>query len=233
MSNDDIGELLRFDSLSAAGEITGRSYKDDPATSALGLALHMDHAAAKAAALQSTSDSWFGISWAAMEALWADLGFTRVLLMEFDAQGISEQCTEQFIVYWHPDGILGYAESYDATHVNRADIFYNVRSASWGDNWDARSSGRIVGDDVWVGNHDVREGLRYKIARLRDSGQFLNPWIESPFLRLLTRVEWRSMEDVGDWREQSAARERLSGARIARLPEIVRAAISPPEESDR
>ena len=42
---------------------------------------------------------------------------------------------------------------------------------------------------VWVGNRDVRQGLRWFLSQAEKQGQFLKKWKEAPFLWLLNYQE--------------------------------------------
>lgn len=213
MSDEDISRLLTFDPLSAAEKMSGDSYKDSPATMALGLALAMNHNAAKAAALQETSDSYFSMDFAGQLAVFADLGFTEVYREEF----AGTYGPDTYIILWHADGILATCESYNGTDRNAAKVYYNFRQADGGyPGYPLTSSGRMYGD-VWVGDHDAREGIRHNLDALRAAGEFLPQWTERPFLWLLNYSEEEGNYDY----------VAINASKIARLPDEVRAAITP------
>lgn len=220
MSADDLAGLLRIDPLSDAEQITGQSYKDDQATMEIGFGLHLALSAAKERAAREANDSYFSMDLAQTLALYADMGFTEILCDEFPGVSYdgSPAPTETFRILWHVDGVLATVESYRGTDRNSTKVYYNVRlDSDWdrSDFW-ARTSSGGMRDDVWVGNHDAREGVRTNLARLSEVGTFLPVWVEQPFLWLVTYAETK-----GDYDYRA-----INEARIARLPVDVQRAIA-------
>ena len=216
--NDRIADLLSYDALSEAERITGQSYKDDDSTMRLGFGLHMMHAQDKEAALRRAADSYFRMDLADTLALYADIGFTEVLCDEFagSTYGDEPAPTETFRILWHPDGVLVTVESYNATDRNSTKAYYNLAVTDRSDLWSRTSSGRLTDGDVWIGDHDAREGIRTNLARLAEVGKFLPTWVEAPFLWFVTYAETK--DDGYDY----AA---INAERISRLPQHVRDAI--------
>ena len=217
-ADPDLAHLLSFDPLAEAERVSGKSYKHDEGTLGLGMLLNLRHAEQKRAALAEAGDTHFSSSWDEQMAVFADLGFTVLLVDQFRGRDYPDDpaSPERYAVLWHPDGILGTCESYRWSGRNNAKIYYNLNIGENRDIWHATSSGHLSGD-VWVGDHDVCEGLRFKIATLREVGTFLNPWAERPFLWLLTYVE----PDVPSYDYKA-----ITEARIARLPEHVQKAVA-------
>jgi hypothetical protein len=214
-----LDDLLRTDPLADAERLTGKSYKDDESTMALGFLMHLGHSERKATALQQADDSWFSMSLADTLALYDRLGFKEVLCDEFVGRTYSDEPapTETFRVLWNPKGILAKVESYGGIGRNSTTIFYNVRvrnvqDRTWGY---CISSGRLH-DDVYVGYHDAREGVRRAIERWEEVGDFLPVWVERPFLWLLTYTD----SDV-----EGYDYEAITAERISRLPQNVQDAI--------
>ena len=106
--NGDISAALRFDPLAEAERLTGKSHKDDAATSSLGFGLALIHNQEKEALLRSTADSHFNMAFAETVALYADLGFDQVYREQFTGSGGAET----YLILWHPEGILATCESY-------------------------------------------------------------------------------------------------------------------------
>lgn len=212
-TGQQVAEALSFDPLGAAERITGESYKDDATTSALGLGLAVMHNERKEALLKNTADSYFSMSFAEQLVLFADLGFDEVYRETFDGG----HGTDAYVILWHPDGLLATCESYMGTHRNTAKVHYNYRHQSGGYPGRLISSGRLE-DDVWIGDHDAREGIRHNLDAMRAEGTFLAEWVERPFLSLLNYAEYK--------RERPQF-EAIRVAKIAALPEHVRKAISP------
>jgi hypothetical protein len=70
--------------------------------------------------------------------------------------------------------------------------------------------------NVWSGEHDCREALKFNINRLSDNGTFLKKWKEQPFIYLVhhgdTEIEGYSYGDI-------------NGKRISMLPKHIQEAI--------
>lgn len=210
---DQIKDLLAVDPLAEAEQITGKSYKDDEDTAALGFALHLANSAAKKHALTSAGDTHFSSTFAEQLDVMAGLGFTEVLHDSFTSKWGYD---ETFVILWHEDGLLAEVESYSGTRRNTAKVWYNIRPDDRRDFWSYTSSGHYTDDYVWCGDHDIREGAAAKINGLREHGEFLPVWQASPFLWLLTYAETEGHFDY----------EAINASRINRLPAHVRAAVS-------
>jgi len=213
--NDRIGELLRFDPLDAAERITGNSYKEDESTSALGMLMHMDHGQRKEDALKATGDTYFGISFEDALRVFESEGFAIVLDEPFNGTTWGDQPApaERFVVMWNPLGILLHVETYGGNRINGGGMNYCIRFKDDGSRpAGVTSSSKYVGDVV-VGHHDVREGFRYNLGRLRDAGTFISPWVGRMMFSL---VNYSVKSD----RDTETARV------IALLPAHVQAAIA-------
>ena len=213
----DISEALKFDPLAAAETITGHSYKDDADTMTIGMALGMAHNKAKAAALRDSLDSYYNMPFADALDLFADLGFAEVLHDNF----AGTYGPEEYVILWHPDGILATCESYMGDRNNSSKILYNYRHHDGRYPSGLTSSGHMFGE-VWVGDHDAREGVRHNLDALRAEGEFLPVWVERQFLWLLTYMD--SKVEGYDY-------QAITAERVNRLPENVRRAITPETEA--
>lgn len=209
---DDVTSLLSFDPLAAAENLTGKSYKEDDATSALGLLMHMEHGARKAEALKRGDDTHFGTTFADALRIYDELGFTEIHSREFAGR----TTTERYVVMWRA-GVLATVESYNATSLNTTKIYYNWRPNEDVDWWSYRASGHAR-DGVWVGDHDAREGLRNILSRLESAGEFLPVWVERPFLWLLSYAD----ADADDYSYAD-----VNASTIATFPADVVSAITP------
>lgn len=209
---DAIREALTFDPLAHAEKITGRSYKDDDATARLGFGLALQHNQAKRELLADAGDSYYAMSFADQLAMFDRMGFRQVLVDQFAGR---DNITESFALLWHDDGLLATCESYRGEQRNAAKVYYNYRHWNGYPGWELTSSGGMRGD-VWVGDHDAREGIRHNLDAMRAEGEFVSPWVVRPFLWLLTYAD----TDV-DGYDYAA----INADRISRLPADVRAAI--------
>lgn len=186
----DVEKALKTDPLAAAEEITGKSYKDDDETSLLGLLMDLDHQKAKRAILSEQDDTYSSMPWWHFLRIIEEEGF----IIESHTPYFHKSRLRQLhtLVAVHPDGILLLANSYawegGQEIVNSAGMYYNIVFTSDDDYYKFVSSGGFRSIDesedefVWVGSHDVREGFRFSLDRLRATGEFLNPWVEKGYV---------------------------------------------------
>lgn len=224
IDDNEMRSILNFDSLASAEALTGKSYKDDDATMAAGLRLQMRNTAMRKAALMAAGDTHFGSNFSEQLAAFRTLGFEVVGEHKFYGASWDddEPRQETFLILWHPEGVLGTIESYEGTRRNTSHIYYNWRpSPELGDDWgNFTSSGGPFIEGVYPGSHDTREALMFNFEQLRQNGEFVSPWLESPFLWLLTYM---------DTRAENYDYKAITEARFAELPEHVRVAIGSPK----
>lgn len=194
--NDALGKLLSTDPLAEAEKATGKSYKSDEVTLALGMLAHMNNVKVKKEALQEAKDTYYGCSWKYTEEIIEDLGFEQILVRPFLVEDTyaadKKNRLEYQVFYWRKDGILMTAETYGGENgsTNSIHLYYNVEFLSAKDAFSIASSGHLHRESydndrfVWIGHHQIQEGLRYKLATLEQSGMFLPVWLEDPFLYL-------------------------------------------------
>jgi hypothetical protein len=219
MKADKIGPRLRFDGLAEAERVTGTSYKESRGTQLLGMALHIAGNERKSAALRAAGDSCFGTTIEEYHQIIKRLGFLQVLNIPFTCR----ENTEAFQIWWHDtDAILLAFDTYGGKSVNGGKFYYNVKLPFA--SCEIRSSGHFLEFDekakegIWSGDHDCREAIRYHVERLREEGDFVNPWKERPFIWLLHH---------GDTKVEGYDYKAINSERIAMLPENVRTAITP------
>lgn len=213
---DAARKLLHTDALAAAEEITGKSYKDDDTTMAIGFIGHLSLTERKAQALQAIGDTNYRQSLYDHLDVFVKLGFEIVYTEDFLANeyGYKEKI---FILWHHEKGILGVVESYGGDRINHSNIYYNVQLNSLDDIWKYTSShGAILDDLVLQGNHDTREGLRVAINGLEKIGEFMPVWKYNSVFALATYVEWK-IPDVNY--------KAITAKRISNLPQEVQDAI--------
>jgi len=212
--------LLSADPLHAAEQLTGTSYKNSDATTALGAMIAMSNHERADALLRASSDTRFSMPFDEHLAVFATAGFQIVLDEPFTG---TDDAAERFVVLWRPDGVLASCESYSRwDSTNSSHVYYNWRPDDPEDTdrwWPLISSGHMT-DGVWVGDHDTREALRHKLAGLESAGRFVSPWPQPHrSLGLLSYADWRR---CGNDREQYRAVRR---DRFGRLPAAVREAL--------
>lgn len=221
-NSDPLEEMLRFDSLAEAEKMTGQSYKEDEATTWLGMAIGMSNADRKNAELRDRDDTLLSNDYDRYARIVGEMGFSKVLEVPFTSR-YSEP--ERLEIWWHEDGLLLSFDTYRTEHVNGGKVYYNWRPNPDTERWRYTSSGHMRPDGVWVGDHDCREALRHNLGRLRSGGSFLVPWVERPWLWLLHHGETDLAPEP--WKDRDAYYNRARAERVALLPEHVLAAITP------
>lgn len=236
MDNEELKKLMRFDSLSEAERIKGKSYKEDGSVGWLGMALMMENSEKKNAMLDAMGDTKLSNAVDDYLAVATSFGFEVILVEPFTSKsGIGEN----LYILWNDE--LGILLKFD-THtwgddgswekagktvpppgVNGGDFYYNInlKPASERDSG-CLSSGSYhkIGDDytnIYIGSHDCREGLKHKINTLKENGEFIPKWVERGHLWLLHYGDTEGKFDS----------EKINEERISKFPEHVIDAISP------
>lgn len=208
---NSLDNLLNFDPLREAENVTGHSYKDDGGTSALGMLLAMDNNYKKQQALKANQDSYYGMGFAEFVIMMDEMGFKKV------AAGQIPGTDDEWFIDWK-EGILVFYDSFQSG-INHATAYFNYLPV--GEN-SCRTgfSGSAVegpgGKNVWYGHIDVREGFKHRLAKCKESGVFMKKWIKQPNLWLL---------HYKDTKVPGYNPEEINRQRIALLPEHVQDAI--------
>lgn len=210
-----LNDSLRFDPLAAAELVTGESYRSSDNTIRLGMVIAQDHGKEKSGLLalnQDTDDS--AQTYKEWERVAFDIGFEKVLELPIAETG------DFFRVYW-ADGLLLVTDSYwKDKSVNSAKCYFNFRATSE-DAYKARSGcshGGVPEGETMDASYDSRQGLRLKLAQLRECGEIPAKWVRRPFMWLLHYM---------DTKTEGYDYEVITESRIAMLPEHVRSAITP------
>jgi hypothetical protein len=194
----NIDEMLKFDPLSAAEELTGESYKTDEFTEILGLSLHLSHNQAKQEAPLSLGDTTFSNKLDRYLFIVQDLGFELAKKWDFIGPGFrsedEDRHEQEFLFIQRELGIVLHFDTYGGDSVNSAGFNYCWRPNPGVEYWGITSSGGMESEagpgwqrdpryrDVnptdlyYSGHHDAREALRHKINMLKEHGTFLPKW---------------------------------------------------------
>ncbi len=221
--NKEILASLAVDPLAMAEHITGKSYKDDDTTSSLVTLLHLQHNRNKRDLLEFMGDTRYGISAKETIAKLHKQDFITVMEHCFQNKDpySSEPVTytESLYVLCHKaDGILIVIETHMGINCNKITVNFNWKRGNRDMYVDA-CSGHFIGDFdndpdnlIWVGHFDGREGLFARLEQLRETGKFIAPWVEMPFMYLMTFVDERNKLDY----------KVLTTERFGQLPKWVR-----------
>lgn len=213
-SNKELADALNFDALDTAEKLTGGTItKDDPLTMAVGIGLMQANAEAKERMLTERGDTTFSNELDRYQAIIQAYGFELALELPFTGD---DDRPERLFVYATRDGLLLKFDTYWNHKINSANVYYNWQYLTEHPGWDLTSSGHVTRDKVWVGYHDAREALLFKMDRLKANGAMLSPWVEQPFLWLLHYM---------DTKDKEYDYEAINRERIAMLPDWVRTMI--------
>lgn len=209
----DLDELLSFDPLGVAEAVTGRKYDRDRETDVIGWNLMQMSDARKSGILMERHDTLYSDDLNRYVEIVTGYGFHQVLDVPFRGH---RQHKEHLYVYAHDDGLLLIFDTYQAHKVNSASVYYEVRpydeDAFWA-NWVVSSGSMRNG--VWVGWHDAREALVYKMDRLRDVAEFINPWPIHQDVWLCHYGDKDPEKSLSEWSDA------VRSERLAMLPEHV------------
>jgi hypothetical protein len=244
---DRIRDMLNYDALAEAEDITGMKLDDSPITQAIGFKNFIDHNQKKRSMLKSMKDTHFNILLDEYLEIVEEEGFIEILAETFTAKKRSwddEDREDTYYVYYHPlDGILLAFDSYtwnkgEEPQINGGKFLYNWMpnlddtGKPYKEAWSTTSSGgynKIDQDGdakwnnmMWCGDHDCREAIRYNISQLRKYGTFVKPWKFKPFLWLLNYDEVHKSKDYADairggYTEESYYLEVMGGRRLNRV----------------
>lgn len=150
---DIVGRALKTDPLHAAEKVTGKSYKEDKATEALGFLMHMEHVEAKRKILSEAGDTHYSMSYADYVKVITRLGFEEQETRQFqydrhrDTPVTLHACT-----YTHPLGAIltftTYAWSGGREEtINSANLYFN---------WRGNDKYRAAQEASWAAQEEAR-----------------------------------------------------------------------------
>lgn len=176
--NKEIDNVLRYDALLEAEKVTGSSYKEDKDTSFLGFLLMMGNNEKKRHLLESSGDTYYSMEIDKYISIVEKLGFKKICYTEFENENAKDAL---YIFFHYGKGLLLSCDTFENKIINDSNLYYNfkphdVNNESW---WDCVSSGHMTQKGVWVGNHNVKDGLKYCIEKFEQYGVFLQKWVET------------------------------------------------------
>jgi hypothetical protein len=232
-------KLLTMDPLLEAEKITGKSYKEDKDTEALGFFLMQAHREALREQMESQDDTHYSSSFADVIRIYKEEGF-KVVYEENFTDRWKKDTTHTIL--WHEDGVLAVVDSYtgmagEAPHQNRNTLYFNWISNPGRENiwpsvsisggFERKSEGSDgdFEDDPWilVASLYMNEGMRRNLRRLRAEGQFVKPWLSDPHTNLYPRNidrknDFNDPEWIAKWKAEIwADKQKYLPAEIAEL----------------
>jgi hypothetical protein len=232
---EEVHNLLRYDGLTEAERVTGKSYKEDAATEAMGVMSFIANNKARAAVLEMADDSTYSSKVESYTRILTEEGFARIFHENFEYESYGEIMKEFCEAWWSPEGFLLYFDTYRGEKVNSANVYYNWLPNEGIERWNFTSSGgfsRCVIDGqeimVWCGGHDAREALRFNLHGLRSNGKLLPTWAKRPHLWLINHGQTKVAPE--GYKESGPYYRSIREAVIGQFPEEIRAAVSPSSE---
>ena len=221
----NLDDLLNFDALQVAEQITGQSYKADSDTTGLGMLLHMMNGQARSEAVTKLDDTPFSCPLDTYLRIVQEEGF-KIVFTRTGKKANHNQIETHYIM-WHDDGMLLSFDTYNGKR-NGADIYFNWKGSdrilpekcSGGLECPVGLNRLAVPDSMMfaVGKFDAREAVRHNISKMRRDGKLLKPWRNVGISFFLT-AHW----DWQDGFDPDAHNAKI----IAQLPKHVVDAISP------
>jgi hypothetical protein len=224
---EEIRKILNRDPLAEAEQVTGRSYKDSKFTSFIGLQNHLEATADRQQVMLETGDTFYGDTLDRYMLIAKGIGFEIVLDIPF--VNPRDKTQNHFFILWNNEILLCF-DTWNGDKVNGGKFYYNwipkskeyprliLSSGSW----------ETPEMDLWSGDHDCREALKFKISELNRYGSFLPEWKKQPYLWLIHYGDEKDVEmNCGDnWKMRSHEYKNITKDRINMLPEHVIKAIS-------
>lgn len=226
-----IGEALHVDPIKEAQEFTGKDYTKDKSTDALAFHILHQNAADKEALLSLSGDTLFHNKFDRYMSICESIGFKLVLTVPFIVRSKEEkQC------FLYKPGCLLVLDTGDVgDSINSSNFYYNWTPKSgsldayhkepWvhsSGHWN--KEGADGGLDIWSGDHDAREALKYKLKRLEQYGNYVLPWRYRPFVSLCHYQDYRDTEGR-NWKERSELHDIITEHRISLLPKEIQEVI--------
>lgn len=230
-----IAAAIRKDGIREAEKITGLSYKEDPATDALGFFLVQQNAKDKEALLELNGDTMLCNKLDRYLSICEKIGFKPVFTLPFECRGKNEK---QCFLY-KPGVLLVFDTYWGQETVNSSHIYYNwtpnggmaacyknspcvLSSGHW------NKEGADGGVDIWSGDHDGREALKHKLMMLEKHGSFIVPWRYRPFTSLCHYGDYhdtKHIEEEKGWAARMAATDEITDRKILLLPKEIQSII--------
>lgn len=234
MSEDNLDQLLKYDPIQVAEDLTGRGRNrkaGDPIAPTetfnnLALLLGVSNNQRKREELQSLGDTHMNMGAEDFRAILLKNGFILDLHEEGGEVGARKwRYQESCEVWYHPCGLLLFFDTFGGKTVNSSKVWYQIKdcdgnlhevmsSGGWeSEDWDNKSCPRYL-----CGDHDAREALIHKIGKLSIHGEFTNPWPFPNKMHLWLIAYW----EIPDQYDINFDYSAISNTRLSRCSEKVR-----------
>lgn len=192
-----LGNTLRFDALDSAEKLTGKYYQTDEKTANIGLFLHILKNEDLRKRLIQNCDTYFGQSLKDYIQTIKTLNFVQIYEEEFLCESTEKTENHYCFINWDLGVLLNF-ESYKKNVVNGGDYYYNWQPNDF-KNYphECISSGSFCKSTdkyINVGYRDCREGVKYYLTLMMNYGQFVKPWVETPFYWITNRQDFKNQD---------------------------------------
>lgn len=225
MNPNEIRKILNRDGLAEAEQQTGKSYKESEFSQLIGFQNHLEATADRELAMLITGDTSFSNVTERYLEIATGIGFEIVAKIPFEATDRHTTRQEQMFILWN-NGILLYFDTYHGK-VNSGKFYYNWTPKSKDYPRSILSSGSWESSEMnlWSGDHDCREALKFNISELKIYGNILNPWKKKERPWLINYADTEKTKEM-NFRESSPIYKSINEQRISMLPQNVREAIT-------
>lgn len=190
-----LARLFATDYRAEAERTTGHPFQGHTDTRHRAVLLGLSGVRDRRALLQELDDTTWGGTVGTFERIAAEEGFVPCNRHRFCDGALTADHPEYHQILWHPDGVIITADTWGATAINQATLWFNL--AVDADAMDRpllrHSDGAVVETattHLWAGRAGADEGLRFQMASLRALGDLMWPWARRPKgFHLLNRVE--------------------------------------------
>jgi len=211
--NPELTKALQFDPVLEAEKRMGVSYKEDERVVWASMALMHEHAKEKNALLFLNNDTSFD------QTLEQFMGVLSKMRFDLVLEDPIPNTQDKLRILWGHGVLICFDSYWDDKSVNGGKAYFNYQGP-----WNAMHrcssgfAGKVDGQSVWLGDYDVREGLRNCLQSMEEKGTILETWVQRPFLWLL---------DYNEPKVEGYDYKAITESRIARLPEHIIKAITP------
>lgn len=227
-SPEEIEKAMRFDGLSHAEELSGKDYKTDPLTEAVGVCMVMQNGMHKRQLLEKAGDTYTSMDYEVYRSIVEAEGFVCVHSHTFPSSR-RDKSQDVYEVFWNEEGLLLTMESYNS-NVNTANLYYNIILPCDENRYNITSSGHYYKDEngsydknIWVGNHHILEGFRHILNEKIRKHSPLKIWVEQPHVWLIDYSASKSVTTV--YPASSLRYKEITDDCIASFPQHVQDAI--------
>ena len=194
---------INVDPVALAEDFIGKRHEEwDTETDgmiALGIAMATNNA--KVERFKEMGDTYFGVTWAEFLKLVKDYGFKVGYSEKFTGinQWEKKSVEEEEVIFYNEErGLILYAESYNGTSVNSAEVYAEVKIGEFITDEQREALNGCSHGVNEIGTMyvqiDVREGLRFHLEALFKAFELSKTWSTVPFLWFLNYMDIRDKD---------------------------------------